>query len=117
MPPALGSAGHGNFEVLVDECRDAVVPYWHPNARVEESWIRTDCFTVLEPPPWLVHRAQKIAQLTGEFDREGWNGTGTPRFALNRTESRCGIPGTDLGVPFAHQGRIYFLFGDTWRVG
>ncbi len=114
---SFGSAGHGDFEVIVDERRGAVVHYWHPNAHVEESWIRTDCFDTLEPHPRLVNRAQKIVQLTGEFDREGWSGTGTPRFAFNRTESRFGIIGTDLGASFAHQDRLYFLFGDTWRVG
>jgi hypothetical protein len=113
----FGSAGHGNFEVIADERRDAVVHYWHPNFRLAEWWIRTDCFNVLLPHPLLASRARKIAQLTGEFDREGWNGTGTPNFALNRTESRFGIIGTDLGSSFAHQGRLYFLFGDTWRVG
>ncbi len=114
---SFSSAGNGNFEVLVDERRGSVVHYWHPNASAEEVWIRTNCFTVLEPLPLLAHRAQKIVQLTGEFDREGWNGTGTPNFAFNRTESRFSIIGTDLGVSFDHQDRLYFLFGDTWRVG
>jgi hypothetical protein len=114
---SFSSAGNGNFEVLVDECRGSVVHYWHPNSDVEEVWIRTNCFTVLEPLPRLAHRAQKLVQLTGEFDREGWDGTGTPNFAFNRTQSRFGIIGTDLGVSFAHQDRLYFLFGDTWRVG
>ncbi len=114
---SFGSAGHGNFEVLVDENRGAVVHYQHPKVDLKDSWIRTDCFTVLKPHPQLAHRAQKIVQLTGEFDREGWNGTGKPKFALNRTESGFGIIGTDLGVSFAHQDRLYFLFGDTWRVG
>jgi hypothetical protein len=114
---SFGSSPHGNFEVLVDECLGSVVHYWHPNTHVEESWIRTDCFDVLEPHPRLANRAQKIAQLTGEFDREGGNGTGTPRYALNRTESRFDIVGTDLGASFSHQDRLYFLFGDTWRVG
>jgi Domain of unknown function (DUF4185) len=113
----FGSAPHGNFEVIVDEHRAALVHYWHPNFRVAEVWIRTNCFDMLQPHPLLADRARKIAQLTGEFDREGWNGTGTPNFALNRTESRFGIIGTDLGSSFAHQGRLYFLFGDTWRVG
>jgi Domain of unknown function (DUF4185) len=114
---SFSSADHGNFEVLVDEYHGSVVHYWYPNARAERFWIRTDRFTILEPHPQLVHRAQKIVQLTGEFDREGWNGTGTPKFAFNRTESRFGIIGTDLGVSFAHRDRLYFLFGDTWRVG
>jgi uncharacterized protein DUF4185 len=114
---SFGSPGQGNFEVLVDECRGSVVHYWHPNTRVEEVWIRTDRFTILAPHPRLVHRAQKIVQLTGEFDREGWNGTGTPKFAFNRTESRFSIIGTDLGVSFTYRDRLCFLFGDTWRVG
>ncbi|MGH3197485.1 MAG: DUF4185 domain-containing protein, partial [Streptosporangiaceae bacterium] len=113
----FGSAGNGNFEVIVDEHRDAVAHYWHPNFRISEWWIRTDCVDLLKPHPLLADRARKLAQLTGEFDREGWNGTGTPSFALNRTESRFGIIGTDLGSSFTHQGRVYFLFGDTWRVG
>jgi hypothetical protein len=103
--------------VIVDERRGAVVHYWHPNVHVEESWIRTDCFDTLEPHPRLANRAQKIVQLTGEYDREGWSGRGTPKFAFNQTESRFGIIGTDLGASFARQDRLYFLFGDTWRVG
>ncbi|MBI3952210.1 MAG: DUF4185 domain-containing protein [Acidobacteria bacterium] len=51
--------------------------------------------------------SQKICQLTGELDRE------RQQFTLNRTESRFGIWGTDLGASFEHDGRIYFLFGDT----
>ncbi len=113
----FGPARHGDFEVLVDEHRGSVVHYWHQNSRAEEVWIRTDRFSMLEPHPQLAHRARKIVQLTGEYDREGWNGTGTPKFAFNRTESRFGIIGTDLGVSFVHRDRLYFLFGDTWRVG
>lgn len=114
---SFGSAGQGDFEVIVDECRGSVVHYWHLNTRPGEVWIRTNRFTILERHALLANRAQKIVQLTGEFDREGWNGTGTPNFAFNRTRTRFGIAGTDLGVSFAHQGRLYFLFGDTWRVG
>lgn len=50
----------------------------------------------------------KVCQLTGEWDRQ----RGTP--AHNRTESRFGVVGTDLGVSFEHDGRLWFLFGDTW---
>ncbi len=112
-----GSGGHGNFELIVDESRGTVVHYWHPNARPGEWWIRTDCFDTHDPHPRLANRAKKIVQLIGEFDREGWKGTGTPRFTFNRTESRFGIIGTDLGASSAHQNRLYFLFGDTLRVG
>ena len=51
---------------------------------------------------------RKICQLTGERDRE----RGTPAF--NRTETRFGLVGTDLGASFEHDGRLWFLFGDTW---
>src|SRR5688500_11345116 len=51
--------------------------------------------------------SRKIAQLTGEIDRE------RDELTLNRTETRYGLQGTDLGASFEHRGRIYFLFGDT----
>jgi hypothetical protein len=51
---------------------------------------------------------RKICQLTGERDRQ-WNTD-----AFNRTESRFGLVGTDLGSSFEHDGRLWFLFGDTW---
>ena len=51
---------------------------------------------------------RKVCQLTGEHDRQ--RGT----FAFNRTESRFGVVGTDLGASFEHAGRLWFLFGDTW---
>ena len=69
-----------------------------------------------EPYPALVAGARKIVQLTGEYDRESWNGSGTPPFAFNRTESQFGIRGCDLGASFESVEQIYFLFGDTWRV-
>jgi len=50
---------------------------------------------------------QKLYQLTGECDRE------RKQFTINRTELRFGLTGTDLGSSFKHNGRIYFLFGDT----
>jgi len=51
--------------------------------------------------------ARKVCQLTGEFDRE------TGARTLNATETRFGFWGTDLGTSFEHEGRLYFLFGDT----
>ncbi|MGH3767795.1 MAG: DUF4185 domain-containing protein, partial [Pseudonocardiaceae bacterium] len=114
---SFSTAGNGDFEVIVDERRGSVVHYWHPNDGVEQVWVRTNRFAILESHPVLTHRAEKIVQLTGEFDREGWDGTGTPEFAFNQTESRFKIIGTDLGVSFVYQDRLYFLFGDTWRVG
>jgi hypothetical protein len=56
---------------------------------------------------YLSGSTEKICQLTGETDRE----RGQP--TLNRTESRFGLVGTDLGSSFEHDGKLYFLFGDT----
>jgi hypothetical protein len=53
---------------------------------------------------------EKVYQLTGEFDRHRQEPT------LNRTESRFGLAGTDLGASFEHEGRLFFLFGDTHAV-
>jgi len=51
---------------------------------------------------------RKICQLTGERDRQ------RNAYTLNRTETRFGLIGTDLGASFEHDGRLWFLFGDTW---
>jgi hypothetical protein len=107
--------GHGNLEVLADECTQSVVHYWHPNQNVHVPWLRS-AVILREPYPVKVTGAQKIVQLTGEYDREAWNGSGTPPFAFNQTESKFAIRGCDLGSSFEHGGRLYFLFGDTWRV-
>jgi lysophospholipase L1-like esterase len=49
----------------------------------------------------------KIEQLVGEKDKERRQST------LSRTVTRYGLEGTDLGYSFEHEGRVYFLFGDT----
>jgi hypothetical protein len=61
-------------------------------------------------PPFLTYidgSTAKINQLVGEEDKEFHKPT------LSRTETRYGLIGTDLGYSFEHQGRVYFLFGDT----
>jgi hypothetical protein len=51
--------------------------------------------------------AVKVEQIVGEYDRERREPT------RNRTLSRFGLLGTDLGIPFRHKDRTYLLFGDT----
>lgn len=34
--------------------------------------------------------------------------------SVNRTDTRWGVRGTDLGHMFTHRGRVYFVFGDTF---
>lgn len=109
------SDGHGNFEVLVPECSQSLVHYWHPNQNVGFPWLR-GLVVLGEPAPSRATGATKVVQLTGEYDRQGWDGVGTAPAAFNRTESQFGIRGCDLGSSFEHDNRAFFLFGDTWRV-
>lgn len=51
---------------------------------------------------------RKVAQLTGDFDRS----LGQP--TRSQTDRRFGMLATDLGSSFEHEGRLFFLFGDTW---
>src|SRR5262245_3335265 len=50
---------------------------------------------------------RKISQLIGDTDFQWLTPTDT------RTQTRVGITGSDLGVPFTHKGRTYVVFGDT----
>jgi hypothetical protein len=50
---------------------------------------------------------RKVEQLVGDVD------LATKRPTVSRTEKRFGIGGTDLGSSFEHEGKLYFLFGDT----
>ncbi len=49
----------------------------------------------------------KLEQLLGDLDKQLHQPT------LSQTVTRYGIQGTDLGHSFEHQGKVYFLFGDT----
>ena len=49
----------------------------------------------------------KVCQLSGETDAQ------TGEATLNETTSRAGVYGTDLGASFEHDGKLFFLFGDT----
>src|SRR5512135_3203370 len=50
---------------------------------------------------------QKVCQLVGEIDKE----FNQPTF--NQTETRYGLVGNDLGYSFEHDGKLFFLFGDS----
>ncbi len=51
---------------------------------------------------------EKVCQLAGDRDWE--TGRPTPGLAAQK----FGVLGTALGSSFAHQRRLFFLFGDTW---
>ena len=110
----FGDGRHGNFEVLVEECTTSVVGYTHVNSDTELPWFRHRV-VIGEPAPHKLPVPDRICQVTGQYDRTGWDGNGTPPAATNVTEDAFGIRGTDLGSSFVHQQRTWFLFGDTWR--
>jgi hypothetical protein len=60
------------------------------------------------PPVILSGETQKICQLTGDVDWE----TGQPTAA--RTLKNFGLDAVDLGYPVEHNGKLVFLFGDSW---
>ena len=51
---------------------------------------------------------RKILQVTGDTD------TALRRPTLSKTETAAGLVGTDLGSSFEHDGKLWFLFGDSW---
>jgi hypothetical protein len=51
--------------------------------------------------------SQKVCQLTGEIDKQLNQAT------VNQTETRWGLVGNDLGYSFEHDGKLFFLFGDS----
>jgi Domain of unknown function (DUF4185) len=61
------------------------------------------------PRPPKLYGTRKVVQLTGDIDCE------TGESTINQTGKHFGIYGTDLGVSFVHDGKLYFLFGDTNR--
>jgi hypothetical protein len=133
--PGGASAGRG----LKDDCMDPILgggpqpqnatkplpqvdPQWVAECRAQRSDLRSSADAHVgvasDAKSSLPHRlgpsltyiegsTAKINQLVGEQDKELRKPT------LSRTETRYGLIGTDLGYSFEHQGRVYFLFGDT----
>jgi Domain of unknown function (DUF4185) len=107
---------HGTFEVIVEECSSSVIAYVHANVDTGLPWFRHAVVIREQPAPPRLGIPWRVCQLTGEYDRTGWDGTGNPKPAFNRTETQFFVRGTDLGSSFEHQSRTYFLFGDTSRI-
>ena len=59
------------------------------------------------PAPIVIGASRKVCQLTGDVDWE----TGQPTAA--RTLTNFGLDAVDLGYPVEHDGKLFFLFGDT----
>src|SRR6266404_1290675 len=64
------------------------------------------CATLSDP---FEFRTAKVCQLTGEQDRQR-----PDKLTGSELGGETGnAMGTDIGFPFEHGGRLYFLFGDT----
>ena len=119
----FGAGDHKNFEVLAEETNGSLVHYWRSNFDPHGPWLRWEPL-IRQPYEVRLSDTRRIVQLTGEFDRslDRREDDGSficlehPPFAHNRTETTAGIHGTDLGVSFLHDGKTFFMFGDTWRV-
>ena len=63
-------------------------------------------------------KADLVCQLTGHFDYELLKKTGDPEqsLTLNKT-MQYNIWGLDLGASFEHDGKLWFVFGDTFSNG
>jgi len=85
--------------LLVAACKSGTSEGALPDAA--SSRLQTSTLTYV---PGSTH---KINQLIGDMDKQ------TRQPTLSRTESRYQLQGTDLGYSFEHEGKIYFLFGDT----
>ena len=57
---------------------------------------------------YVAGSTQKVCQLTGETDRELNQPT------ASQTTSRYGLVSTDLGYSFESNGKLFFLFGDSF---
>ncbi len=58
-------------------------------------------------PVWVPGSSQKVCQPNGETDFE------TRQPTVSRTATNYGLAGNDLGYSFEHNGKLWFLFGDT----
>lgn len=59
------------------------------------------------PPPLVLLETRKVEQVVGDLDFE------TVQPTRQQTGTRFNVHFTDLGSPFEHQGKLWFLFGDT----
>jgi hypothetical protein len=88
---------HGNEEHLIGEVCTGDL----------QQGASPDCQGQVSNLEYVVNTTEKLEQLIGDWDKH------LQKKTRNRTFSRYGIVGTDLGYSFEHHGRLLFLFGDT----
>ena len=93
--------------VVLAACGDVPVDPSRPDGKADDD----DAAPTCTPLQLARGPTTKVAQLTGEDDRE--RGTLVP----NQTLTRYGLWGTDLGASFDYGGRTVLLFGDSIPTG
>lgn len=63
---------------------------------------------------WNRGSSVKVEQMIGDCDYTAQAATGQCRPTTSRTSTRAKLLGTDLGASFESQGRLLFLFGDSF---
>ncbi len=79
----------------------------HLFAGVKSQPIHPRRVSTIDSVVYVKGSTQKVCQLTGEKDKEFNIST------LSQTTSRYGLTATDRGYSFGHDGKIFFLFGDS----
>lgn len=106
------------LNLITQECWESVFQYYrYQETNGEFVWMRNGCLRIHEgkpgqryPDPMTIpSQSFKINQVTGSWDAQ----IKKPTLSVN-PDAR--IRGTDLGASFEHNGKLYFLFGDThWQ--
>lgn len=88
---------------------DKMARAWEPAIRAVEPLAGSAPSTPATPSGigYVAGSTQKVCQINGETDRELNQPT------VNQTETRFGLVGDDLGYSFEHNGKLFFLFGDS----
>jgi hypothetical protein len=108
------------LDLITQECWQSVFQYYrYTEEKGERVFFRNGCLRVHEGKPGTRYpepssvppQSFKISQLTGAWDAQWKKRT----LSLNPDPN---IRGTDLGASFEHDGKLFFLFGDThWSGG
>ena len=91
--PSSGARNVGNFTPLTEQTDEILSAF---NDSGDTGSVK-----------YVPGTSKKVCQLIGDVDFE----TGKP--TTSQTASRAGVFETDLGFSFEHDGKLYFLFGDT----
>ncbi len=107
LPACASTATDGPTGVPPTSARQLVAPTVVPRSVNPTPTSAVQAPTPAPPIRYVPGSVQKVCQLTGETDRQFHTPT------VNQTATRFGLEETDLGYSFEHNGKLFFLFGDS----